>query len=539
MTSTVDPIRFDDLKARYGSSFRWLVVGTATFGSFSSVIASTTVNVAIPDIMGAFGLGHDKAQWISTGFLAATTVTMLVTPWLVESFGARATFIGALILFELGAAIGSAAPNEDIVTIARVLQGAGAGCIQPINMMILFRVFPAHERGRAMGFFALGGILGPAAGPVIAGMLIDSLGWRYVFTMGTPFNFIGILLAFLFMPGWSQTARRGFDWLGFLFLTAALTLVLIALSNGQQDGWLSDTILIEFAAAGAATIAFVARERLTRHPLLDLAVFQNPAFLSATLISFVFGVGMFGQMYLLPLFVQTIQGYSATLSGLLLLPAAIFMGIAFPLAGVASDHLPLRVPILCGLAIFALSTLLMGSVDFDTPLLTLVIYTLIGRLGLSLIIPALNAGGLSALTPAQLNQGSGLMNFTRQLGGAFGVNILATMIDRRTSFYGQNFATDQVDGNGAMRDFMHSVEGLLAQGGATPDLAHNGALQMLGTMIFSQSSMMGFRDGYLIVTGVFLLALVPALSLRGGPRRRWGHTPVAPTGTSGQAAPAE
>src|SRR5215210_1242931 len=212
-------------------------------GTISAVLTTTTVNVAIPDIMGAFGIGQDRAQWLSTGNLAAMTVGMLLNAWLINRYGQRRTFMTALSIFIGALLVAGAAPNETVLIGCRIVQGAIAGVLQPLSMYTLFRVFPPHQRGTAMGFFGMSVILGPALGPTLGGVMIEHFNWRYIFFVAVPVAALGMLLGSIFMPPREDTPRARFDFPGFMLLTLALACLLTGLSNGQREGWHSDYIL--------------------------------------------------------------------------------------------------------------------------------------------------------------------------------------------------------------------------------------------------------------------------------------------------------
>jgi MFS transporter, DHA2 family, multidrug resistance protein len=228
------------LFAQYGPSYRWLATGAAMIAAISVILSATIVNVAIPAVMGAFGIDQTKAQWLSTGFLAAMTTTMLLTHWAEQALGQRGTITGALVLFIAGSVLGGIAPNEDVLIAARVIQGAAAGIVQPMAMIIIFQVFPPERRGAAMGVFGIGVVLAPALGPWVGGLLMDSFDWRYVFYLGLPFAALGGVLANVFLPGREASGPRpGFDWLGLALVTVSLTALLSAFAGGQRAGWSS------------------------------------------------------------------------------------------------------------------------------------------------------------------------------------------------------------------------------------------------------------------------------------------------------------
>ena len=499
------------LFARYGPRYRWLATITVMLGTISAMLTTTTVNVAIPDIMGTFGIGQDRAQWFSTGALAAMTVAMLLNAWLIRSFGQRNTFVGALGVFIAALVLAGLSPNESVLIFCRIVQGAVAGLMQPFSVYTLFRVFPPEQRGTAMGFFGISVILGPALGPTMGGILIEHFNWRYVFFLAAPFSVVAILLGSLFMPEREESdARARFDWAGFLLLSMSLACLLTGLSNGQREGWYSGFILILLGLAVVAAVAFLAWELHVSQPLVDLRVLASTRFTAAAAVAFIFGAGLFGSIYLVPLFVQTVQHFTPMAAGLLLMPAGLVLGLFFPIGGYLSDRFPARVLVIAGLLCASVSAYWLGSVDANTPFWTIARCVVVSYIGLGLIKPALIVAALRALRPELLGQGAGVINFSRQLGGAFGVNLLSVALDRRTFFHGNAMANLQTAGNSGTAEFLHRMQGLLAQLGVPPDLQLPGALHFLDRVVHAQAYTSGFRDSFLIIALVFTLALIPA-----------------------------
>ena len=506
---------------RYGPAYRWLATGSVMISAIAVVLSTTIVNVAIPDVMGAFGISQVEAQWLSTGFLAAMTATMLLTDWVNKAFGQRLSMIGALLIFMAGSVLGGMAPNEQVLTLARVIQGAAAGVVQPLGMVLLFQVFPPDQRGSAMGIYGIGVVLAPALGPWIGGLLIDTFNWRYVFYLGVPFAILGVVLSNLFLPTREHDEPRpGFDWIGMGLLGLCLAMLLTALTNGQRQGWNSDTILLQFAISAVAIVGFTWWELRTDKPMLDLRVFSEVPFAAAALVSFIMGAGLFGSTYLVPLFVQTIQGFTPTEAGLLLMPSGFVLVLVFPLAGRLADRLPIGLLIGLGMAIFAYSSWLTASIEINSTFWMVAWWTVISRIGLGLVFPALTAGSLRVLPRELIAQGSGAINFVRQLGGAFGVNLLSVFLERRTIFHADALAATQTSGNSTTATLLHQLTGIFGHAGL-PDIQQiPAALWYLGQMIAIQASTLAFRDGFLVVTLIFLVALLPTWILHRAIARR-------------------
>lgn len=517
------PLTAEDLAARFGAAYKWYATLTVMVGTIATVLSATIVNVALPDIMGEFGMGQDKVQWLSTAFLASMTATMLATAWAMASFGRRTTYSLALVAFIAGSVLGGVSPNDDVLIVARVIQGAAAGLVQPLAMVVIFQAFPPERRGTAMGIYGVGVILAPALGPTLGGMLIDNYSWRYVFFLGPPFCIAGIFLSQVFLATRTSNEAPSFDWLGFGLLSLGIAAFLAALANGQRMGWDSAFVTGGFLLAAVAMGGFVWQENRTVKPIVALRVYLNPRFAAAAAVAFILGLGLYGSTYLVPLFVQTIQGYMPTESGLLLMPAGIALGLVFPLAGRLSDRVAPHVLILGGLFLFGVSSWLMTAADTSTDFWTFAGWVVVGRIGLGFILPSLNVGALRVLDQSMVSQGAGAINFVRQLGGAVGVSLLSVYLERQTTTYASEFNALQTGGHAAA-DTLDVIALLLTRAGVLDkvDVAirSDEAYRFFSRMIAAQASVMGFRESFLFVAAIFFAALIPAWYMRPKKRRR-------------------
>ncbi len=508
------------LSERYGPAYRWLVTVAGMVGVVSMVLAMTTVNVAVPDVMGAFGIGQDKAQWMSSAYMATMTAGMLINAWLTGIFGERRVFVTSLFAFSLGAVLGGTAPTEDSLILARILQGFSAGIAQPLVMATIFTVFPPERRGTAMGVFGLGVVFAPAIGPTLGGLMIEYFSWRYVFFISLPFCVIAAVMGLFFMP--TRRIPREippFDWLGFALLGVALLGLMTGIADGQREGWLSDTIVLRLVVGLLAAVAFVLWELHTPRAMLDVRIFKNVEFSAAAMIAFIVGAGMMGSTYIIPVFVQTIIGFTPLLAGLMMMPAGIMLAFIFPLAGRLSDAFPASVMIIVGLLLFALGFAWMTFADIDTTFWTLVAMIMVSRLGLGLINPSLNASSLKALPPDKVRQGSGIANFMRQLGGAFGINLMVAYFEIRTRFHADALTATQSWDNKTTERLLHQVQQILQRAGLPFQQQKAGALEYLGAILNINAQEMAFSDTFVVVGFVALIALVPAAMLSRSQRR--------------------
>ena len=489
---------------------------TVSLGMIASIMASTMVNVAIADIMGAYGVGQDRVHWLVTGFLSATTVCMLLNAWFVVNLGARNTFILASVLFTAASILGQVAPNFETVVVARVAQGACAGLIQPLGLNVIFQAFSRAERGKAMGMFGFGVMVGPALGPIIGGAIVDVVDWHFVFTGAIPFMALGAVMATRYLPGRdANVARMPLNWVSFLLVAGAVGFVLNGISSGQRSGWGSTTVLSLFLAAALAAIAFIEVESRTKRPLLNLKLFTHRSFTVTSLVAFVFGAGMFGTFYLMPIFVRTIQGYTGTKTGLLLLIANLPSFVVFPIAGWIAQRVRPVYPIAAGMLMFGLSALALSRVDVNTSFAYMAGWNALGMTALALVMPALSSAALQDLDAELLPFGAGTMTFIRMLGGAMGVGCLAIILEMRMLFHSDAITATQDAESGTTGGLLSSVVDLLARGGVSAAEQWPYAYIYLGEMIAAHADSMAFRDGYLVLAVAFAVATLCALTLAG------------------------
>ena len=416
---------------RHGPGYRWWAVLTVMLGTVSAIMEATVVNVALPEIIRVFHVGHDQVQLLSTGFLAATTASMLLATWAMQRFGVRRTFVGALLLLVRFSVFAALSDSFVVLALCRIGQGSIAGLIQPLSMLVIIDVFPPHERGRAMGAYGLGIVLAPAVGPVAGGLLVDHFGWRAVFLVTVPLCLAAIALAPRFviagrpLPG---AHKRPFDVIGLVLVVAALCVTLGGLAALIRQPLVGGATT---ALGLALAVAFVVWERIALHPLLDFSIFREAGFGSAVLVALAYGIGIYGSTYLAPIFAQIGLGFSGYEAGLMLLPGGIVLAVVLLLAGRLADRFPSNRVAMAGLAFFSVSAILVGLSSPATGFWLLALWVAIGRVGLGLIIPGLNAGALRLLPYGTEAAGSASINFFRQLGGALGVTLLALFLEGR------------------------------------------------------------------------------------------------------------
>lgn len=461
------PHSLQALQARYGERHRWLLLMSVMLGSMAAVMSSTILNVAIPDMSQHFTLGQSRVQWVTSGFMVAMTVSMLTTPWLLSRYGYRRVYEVCMWLLLGGGVVGGLANDFSLVLAARVAEGLAAGVVQPIPAIIILRAFASHEQGRASGLFGMGVVLAPAIGPSIGGVLVDVFGWRSIFFMVVPLAMVALWLSRRYVPTsapggvQADAGSPGLDWIGLALASASTLMLLNGLVQLRSDDHTVAMALLALAGVGMAV--FVAWQRhllrlgrpfhrlrrlrraasgrkgqarqVRRGPLMNLQVFGHRHFAMGALVSFTYGIALFGSTYLLPVYMQMGLGLSPSYIGAALLPAGILLAATIAAVGRLSHRMPPAHWVSWGLALLALSFALMPLVHPAAGLALLWILVILGRIGLGFILPSLNLGAMRGLPKELIPQASSVIGFVRMLGGAAGVSICAIVLEWRLAVH--------------------------------------------------------------------------------------------------------
>ena len=435
MPSTA-PTTIEQLRERHGPQFRWLVLLTVMVGMMASIMSSTIVNVAVPDMSRYFHLGQDRAQWISAAFMAATTLSLLLTPWLLQRYGLRRTYFGATLLLMAGGIVGGLSGNYPVMITMRVLEGIAAGILTPIPNVVIMREFPPNQQGRAIGIFGFGVVLAPAIGPVVGGILVEAFGWRSIFFVVVPFCLAALELARRFLPMVSTfvTQPKPFDWTGLFLATAATLAVLNGLVEFQGEHTARGAILLGAGILCFAAFAF--HQLQAAHALLQMRLFMHQPFRMGAIVAFVYGVGLFGSTYLLPVYLQAALGFSPSRAGFIMLPAGLALAITMPVAGRLADKLRASWLVAGGVAVLAASLALTATVSPQTSAIVLMLWVVLGRIGIGTVMPALSLGSMRGLGPPEIPQAASMGNFLRQLGGAVGISLVGILLEWRLAAHG-------------------------------------------------------------------------------------------------------
>ena len=494
-----------DLKAN-----RWGVLGIIMLGTFMAILDTSIVNVALPHMMSSFGVTRDKIEWVATGFMLTSAVVMPLVGWLTGRIDYKMLYLGCLAIFTVASALCAMAWSYESLIGARILQAMGGGAIQPIGMAIIAELFEPHERGRALGIWGTGIMLGPALGPTLGGYLTDAFGWRTIFSVNLPFGILTVLAGLVIMrPLRAHTQKRPFDFWGYTFLAMALIAGLTGLSNGQDKGWHSDYIHLCEALTVIGTVMFVAIELTVADPLLDLRLLLIRNYTLAIVLAVFRSVGLFGSVFLFPIFLQTLMGYKPVEAGFWMIPNAIAVGVTMPFAGRLADRYSPALLTGVGSAMVGISLVWFGRLDPLSGWAVIVLPQFARGAGLALMMAPLMAAALNAVPRHEMPMASSFLNVSQNVGGSLGIACL--------NFYVTN--TVHVHAVRLGEVFPVQSAGFFRLGLDVLPLEFPGSHGILATPqlkvafaaaqgIFRRAQVMGFENGF-VLAGLVVLAGIP------------------------------
>jgi MFS transporter, DHA2 family, multidrug resistance protein len=499
-------------------SYKWFLLANVMLGTFMAVLDATIVNVGLPKIMASFGVGLDKIEWVITAYMLAMAVMLPTSGWLADRFGYKRIYFMGLLLFTLGSALCGMSSNEDMLIISRIIQGLGAGTIQPLGMAIITREFPPHQRGIALGFWAISAAASVSFGPLIGGFLIDNFSWPLIFDVNVPVGILALFFTIIIQSEYKSKIRRKFDTVGFISVTIFLPLTLYALSEGNaasnSAGWHAPYILFCAGIAIISFAVFLTAELTVKDPLLDLRLLMNHNFGISNIILIIFSIGMFGSTFLMPLYLQNSLGYTALQAGSVFLPVGIIQGMISPISGRLADRINPKLPILLGVLLLAASFYINSKLSFMTELHSIMLSLYLRGIGMGLLFTALSTVSLLEITRDKMAQASAITNSIRQLGGSLGVAILATLLTTRASFHTQVFGGEMRQGSEVLQKSLSSIKYHLEyNAGSSPAAAAKQSQSMIYSNIGKQAFIEGVNDDFLLASIITLVGGIPIIFL--------------------------
>jgi DHA2 family multidrug resistance protein len=493
-------------------------------------VDTSIVNVAVPDMRGNLGATLSEIGWVSTGYTMANVIIIPLTAWLGAQFGKKSYFLFSLASFTLASVFCGISDNLGMLIAARVFQGLAGGGLLAKAQSLLFETFPREEQGQASAIFGLGVIVGPAIGPTLGGLITDGLDWRWIFFINVPIGLFAIWMIYTFLPEDDQQARISVpgstvDWWGIIWLTLGLGTFQMVLEQGQQEDWFGSAFIRWSSVITIVSLVlFVRRELTTRHPAVDLRVLRHKVLMAGSLYSIVLGFGLYGAVFIIPVFAQAQLHFTATKTGLLLMPGALSSAVVMILFGKFLKDFDQRALITAGALILCLSMGMLAGLSPASNEDTL-FWPLIGRgVGTALIFLPLSIATLGGIPRSEVPAASGLFSLTRQMGGSIGIAVLTTMLEKFSMIHRGELVQHITP-----LSVPFQQRSLMANFNLTPQtpniqIASQKALGVFDNIVSLQASLLASVDIFQALSWMFLLTL-PLIFLlsRGGVKPGGAH----------------
>src|SRR5579863_8937491 len=497
----------------------WIIAGTVMLATFMEVLDTSVANVALPHIAGSLSSSVDEATWVLTAYLVANAVVLPLSGWFSTLFGRKRFYMTCVLLFTFSSAMCGLAPSLPMLILFRVLQGLGGGALQPVSQAILRETFPREKQGIAMAVYGMGVVFAPVVGPTLGGWITDNYTWRWIFLINVPVGICSLLLSSLliFDPPYlfRKTLRDGLkiDYIGLGLLATGLGSLEIMLDEGQRNDWFSSHGIVAAAIiAAVGLIGVVVWELRQREPVVDFRLLKDRTFAISTASMFVLGFVLYGSTMALPLFLQTLLGYTAMQSGLALSPGGLMIMVMMPVVGILLSKIEARWLIIFGLITSSLGLFEMSNFDTQINFGHAVSARVVQSLGLAFLFVPINTVAFSFIAKSKTGYATGLINLARNIGGSSGIAICTTLIARREQFHQQRLVEYLSPLNPAYQSALAGAKQLFMNGGANSTQASAQAQGMLYNTMQQQAAMLSFHEVFWIL-GVLFLAAIPLMFL--------------------------
>jgi DHA2 family multidrug resistance protein len=478
-------------------------------------------------MQGSLNAGTDEITWVLTSYLVSNAVVLPMTGWLARMFGRKRFLITCIILFTIASFLCGAAPSLGMLIFFRVLQGAAGGALIPMSQAIMMETFPPHQQGMAMAIFGIGAMFGPIIGPALGGWITDNMSWRWIFYINIPIGVVAVIMAsfFIFDPSYLKRGKETIDYWGLTLLVVGLGALQIVLDKGQQDDWFNSPFILVTAAVSAISLLLLLYVELTHpHPIVNLRLFKNVSFSAGNLIMFAVGFCLYSSIMLIPLFLQTLMGYNATMAGMVLAPGGVATLVCMPFVGAIIQRYDGRKVVFCGLIIGAVSMYIMQHFTLEAAYRDFVWPRVVLGVGLAMTFVPLTTLTLSTIPKVEMGNATGIYSLLRNIGGSVGIAISATLLQRFSQFYQTTLVAHVNPYNPEVQARIAMLKSARMARGVDPVAAENGALAVIYGQVSRQSYMLSYNRIFFVV-GCAFLVIIPLLVLLKKPQR---HAPPPP-----------
>ena len=496
----------------------WIIAITVTLATFMEVLDTSIANVALPHIAGSLSAGQDESTWILTSYLVSNAIVLPLSGWLSSIMGRKNFYMSCVALFTISSFMCGLAPNLATLIFFRVLQGAGGGGLQPSEQAILADTFAPAKRGMAFAIYGVAVVTAPAIGPTLGGWITDNFTWRWIFFINIPVGILSILLTSRLIQDPPYLRRRKLsetkiDYIGLGFVALGLGTLQVVLDKGQRDDWFESHFILILTIISVISLVFVIFwEWKHKDPIIDLHLFRDRTFGISNLLMFMLGFALLGSTLLLPLFMQTLLGYTAERSGMALMPGGFTIMFLLPLVGFLLSRYTPRWMLVFGLVVLSASLFHMAGFDLQMDFRNAAIARVMQAVGMAFLFVPINTAAYAYLPREKNNAASGLMNLARNIGGSVGISLVTTMLDRRTQVHTNDLSHNLSPSNPAFRSALQGATQAMQAHGASAAFATRQAYALIEGTVQRQATMLAYLDDFRFL-GVAILCMVPIVFL--------------------------
>ncbi len=499
----------------------WLIAVVVAMAAFMEVLDTSIANVALPYMAGSLGASNDQSTWVLTSYLVSNAIVLPISGWLAGAIGRKRFFMICLVIFTVSSLLCGIAPSLGAIIFFRILQGVGGGGLQPMAQAILADTFPPEKRGLAFALYGVTAIIAPTIGPTLGGWITVNYTWRWIFFINLP---VGILALFLISrlvedPPWiKRSSGRGlkFDYIGISLLTLGVGALQVMLDKGQEDDWFGSHFILTLAVlAAVGLVSFVVWEWFYKHPIVEVQLFRNLNFLAANGMMFVLGILLFSSLVMMPLFLQSLMGYTAESAGLVLSGGGLLLLFLMPVVGVLSAKVQARYLVAFGWLALSIGMYISSrQLDLQVSFLSASVLRLVQVFGLAFLFVPINLASYIGMPAEKSNSVAGLVNFMRNMGSSVGTSMVTTLIERRSQVHQVYLAADVSPGRPGLATQVTGLTARLAASGMNAERAAAEAYAIVFRDVIAQATTLAYVDTFLVLAAAAAIMFVLSFGLK-------------------------
>jgi MFS transporter, DHA2 family, multidrug resistance protein len=499
----------------------WLIAVVVAMAAFMEVLDTSIANVALPYMAGSLGASNDQSTWVLTSYLVSNAIVLPISGWIAGAIGRKRFFMICLVIFTLSSLLCGIAPSLGTIIFFRILQGAGGGGLQPMAQAILADTFPPEKRGLAFALYGVTAIIAPTIGPTLGGWITVNYTWRWIFFINLP---VGILALFLIArlvedPPWvkrSSATRFKFDYVGISLLTLGVGALQVMLDKGQEDDWFGSHFITTLAIlAAVGLVSFVVWEWFSKHPIVEVQLFRNLNFLAANGMMFVLGILLFSSLVMMPLFLQSLMGYTAASAGWVLSGGGLLLLFLMPVVGILSAKVQARYLVAFGWLTLSIGMYISSrQLDLQVSFLSASMLRLAQVFGLAFLFVPINLASYIGMPAEKSSSVAGLVNFMRNIGSSVGTSMVTTLIERRSQVHQVFLASDVSPGRPGLASEVMGLTAHLTASGMSAAKAAAQANAIVFRDVIAQATTLAYVDTFMVLTGAAAIMFVLSFGLK-------------------------